>query len=521
MAAEVVHESSGHPVHGGLDLVRQGLDLLLGSSTWSLSDGEVRAALVGLTAQAGRVEAARAVLVRESVSREVPDSRGQQGARTVNLLKATCRLAPARASADVANAKVTCPDTGELRGLGAAWAAGQVSGGHVDVARRCLVRLPKGVVRERRADVDAELTDHARQWDPGTADLLARHLLSVVAPDLSDRYDENALERRHLGVCVDSTGMVLVRGQLDQAAGFGFVATLDHLVAQDRAAGGIDVVADDHVVVDVRTRGQRRADALGRMVVITAEQLGIAPSCQSVAAHAVMEQPDPPTEPIDAPEQNGSAGAGEVLERAEVVRRETQARQRAVRSVPRVVVVTTPEQLEGAAGAGAAVTTDGSLLGHGTLTRMTCDAVVDRVVLAADGRVLSMDTLGRLATVAQQHALAARDGGCTWPGCTAPPALCEAHHVVWWSRGGPTTIDNLALLCHRHHTQVHAEPDDGWQMVIRDGLPWFRPPDRVGRSHELRRNTFHQALEAARRTGKRWRTCEESVDTDPDPPRAL
>ena len=46
-----------------------------------------------------------------------------------------------------------------------------------------------------------------------------------------------------------------------------------------------------------------------------------------------------------------------------------------------------------------------------------------------------------------------------WPGCTTPPSLCEAHHVTWWSRGGPTTLDNLALLCHRHHTQIHAQPD--------------------------------------------------------------
>jgi len=176
------------------------------------------------------------------------------------------------------------------------------------------------------------------------------------------------------------------------------------------------------------------------------------------------------------------------------------------------------EQLAGVAGAGAAVTSDGSLLDRGTLTRLACDAVIDRVVLARDGRALAMDTLGRLATPAQQQTLAARDGGCSWPGCTAPPAICEAHHVIWWSRGGPTTIDNLALLCQRHHTRVHAEPDDGWQMVVCDGLPWFRPPDRVDPSRTLRRNPIHQAVEAARRTGTRWRASAPSSDTDSDPP---
>ncbi|MCY7399739.1 MAG: 13E12 repeat family protein, partial [Nocardioides sp.] len=227
MSAELVGEWSGHPARAGLALVAQGLDLLLGASVWSVSDAELAEAVVGLTGQAGRVEAARAVLLRESVSREVPDARGRQGARTVNLLKARCRVAPGRASADVANAKVTCPESGELRGLGAALAAGQVSGDHLDGARRGLTRLPGRVVRERRDEVDDVLTQHARRWDPGTADTLARHLLAVIAPDRADRYDEHAHERRHLGVSTDSTGMVLVSGQLDPAPGLGFTTVLD------------------------------------------------------------------------------------------------------------------------------------------------------------------------------------------------------------------------------------------------------------------------------------------------------
>ena len=145
-------------------------------------------------------EAFRGGLLRESVSREIPDARGEQGARTVNLLKARCRVSARRASADVENAKLTCPDTGALRELGAALAAGAVSREHLDVARSALKRLPGRVVRERRGEVDHLLTEHARTFDPGGADHLARHLLSVVAPDRADRYDENALDRRHLSV---------------------------------------------------------------------------------------------------------------------------------------------------------------------------------------------------------------------------------------------------------------------------------------------------------------------------------
>jgi hypothetical protein len=462
MAAEVVDEGSGHPASAGLALIEQGLDQVLGTSTWSLSDAQVEALVVRLTGVAARTEAARAAAVRESVSRESPDARGERGARTVSLLRSACRLSPQRARADVKNAVLTCPDTGTFRELGAALAAGEVSRQHVDVARTTLNRLPARLVRERRDDLDHLITQHARTWDPGTADTLSRHLVSVVAPDRADRYDEDALDRRHVGVVTDQTGMVLVSGQLDQVGGLTFVTVLDHFVDQDRASEN-----DADAAVDVRTRGQRRADALVRMAQAAAEHDGV-----------------------------GSAA----------------------RAVPRVVVVTTPEQLAGAEGAGAAVTTDGTLVGRGALVRLACDAVVDRVVLGRKGRVLAMDTVGRLATAAQQAALAARDGGCTWPGCTAPPSLCEAHHVTWWSPGGPPSIDNLALLCHRHHTLVHAQEEDGWEMVVSDGRPWFRPPDWLDPDRTLVRNTWHEAVEATRRTALRWRASLTEGDPGPDPP---
>jgi hypothetical protein len=523
MAAEVVDDGSGHPLRRGLITVRAGVDDLLDGSTWSVTDGELGDLVVDVTTQIGRLEAAKARLVREHVSRETPDARGQRGARTVNLLRSRCRALPGRAAADVANAKATCPDTGDLRALGTAWEAGQTTREHVDVARRCLAHLPRKVVRERRAEVDQVLTAHARVWDPGTATRLADHLLSTLVPDRLDRYDEHAYERRHLAVTTDSTGMVLVRGQLDPAAGLGFVATLHHLVEQDRAAGGtgegVGGVAGD----DVRTRGERQADALARMSTLAAENAGLAPTPERAPTDAgePTERPQPaaPAEVAEAAEGGEPSEPGECSEQALDGGRVP--RQRAVRSVPRVVVITTPEQLSGAADAGASVTTDGTLVEHGTLVRLTCDAIVDRVVLAPDGRILATDTIGRLATAAQQHALAARDRGCAWPGCTTPPNLCEAHHVVWWSRGGPTTIDNLALLCHRHHTQIHSqleEPGAGWHMLVRDGLPWFRPPDRLDPTGALRRNTFHDAADAARRTGTRWRRLAYD---GPVPPQEL
>ena len=118
MSAEAVGAGSVHPVLAALTLLDEVLDGAFGESTWSMSGAELGHAVVASTSIVGRVEAFRAGLLRESVSREIPDSRGEQGARTVNLLKARCRVSARRATADVRNARLTCPDTGTFRRAG-------------------------------------------------------------------------------------------------------------------------------------------------------------------------------------------------------------------------------------------------------------------------------------------------------------------------------------------------------------------------------------------------------------------
>jgi hypothetical protein len=65
-----------------------------------------------------------------------------------------------------------------------------------------------------------------------------------------------------------------------------------------------------------------------------------------------------------------------------------------------------------------------------------------------------------------RKALQVRDKGCRWPGCDRPAAWTAGHHFVHWSRGGPTDLSNLVLLCHRHHWMVR---EGGWQIVRVDG----------------------------------------------------
>ena len=54
-----------------------------------------------------------------------------------------------------------------------------------------------------------------------------------------------------------------------------------------------------------------------------------------------------------------------------------------------------------------------------------------------------------------RRALDHRDGGCRFPGCGL--RFCDAHHITHWADGGETRLDNLVLLCRRHHRAVHEE----------------------------------------------------------------
>jgi hypothetical protein len=113
-----------------------------------------------------------------------------------------------------------------------------------------------------------------------------------------------------------------------------------------------------------------------------------------------------------------------------------------------------------------------------TVDRYACGGMVP-IGFDTDGQVVNVGREQRLFTKRQRIGLAARDGGCRFPGCERPPSWTEAHHIDEFERDqGRTDIADGILLCRFHHMLVHNE---GWR-IVREGADYYAvPPPTPGR----------------------------------------
>ena len=68
--------------------------------------------------------------------------------------------------------------------------------------------------------------------------------------------------------------------------------------------------------------------------------------------------------------------------------------------------------------------------------------------------------------------------------------------MISWRAGGPTSLDNLTLLCGHHHRSFEKT---GWTCQIHNGLPYWTPPPWQDPDQTPRRNTaqHHHLLHPA------------------------
>ncbi len=96
----------------------------------------------------------------------------------------------------------------------------------------------------------------------------------------------------------------------------------------------------------------------------------------------------------------------------------------------------------------------GGIICSETTRRIACDSSVVQWLDKNDGQPLAVGRKSRTIPPAIRRALQRRDGRCRFPGCTARHFV-HAHHVRHWADGGETCMENLILLCTRHHHLVH------------------------------------------------------------------
>ena len=118
-----------------------------------------------------------------------------------------------------------------------------------------------------------------------------------------------------------------------------------------------------------------------------------------------------------------------------------------------VVVTMTIDSLMG--GLAAAALDTGEVISAGAARRLACEAGVIPMVLGGKSEVLDVGRRRRFHTKAQRLAIAQRDKTCVVGGCDAPPSRCHVHHVIPWSEGGGTNVQDGRLYCSAHHAMVH------------------------------------------------------------------
>jgi hypothetical protein len=409
--------------------------------------------------------------------------------------------------------------------LAAAQAGGLVDGDAARVIRRCLDRLPAELALRHgpqvEAEVEAVLVDAATRVDARALAQVGERVLAHLDPDGRAPAEQAIRARRGLELTTSPDGTGLLTGQLTRELTATLTAVLDPLSAPTPAT------ADG--TPDPRTATQRRHDALldactrllraGTLpdaggvpttILLTIEvptpHPGTGPRGRPSAATTATGRGDPGTEESDAK----ASGAEDSRGRAENVGaaprgRTTRQEQRpdwarpgaqppwfpdtAARGTPPWF----PGSPQGSSPPWFAVTPAGGLIPLDVALRLADQAEIYTLLTTPAGGILAGSRTRRLATPAQRRALAARDRGCSFPDCTRPPAWCEAHHIIAWIDGGPTTVENMTLLCGFHH---HEHERLGWtcHMHPTDRVPEWTPPPHLDPAQQPRRNTAHHIL---------------------------
>ena len=350
---------------------------------------------------------------------------------------------------------------GPLTGTAQALVDGELSPAHAQVLAHGTQDLPDHLA----AEAEPVLLAAARRLDPPRLRRVVAHLLAVADPEGADAQAERRHQRRGLWLAATWEGMVAVDGLLEAEAGQILLAALEPLARP----------ADAH---DDRSGDQRRADALCELARRNLEA-GQLPQTGGVRPQLLVT--------VDLDSLLGRPGTlGGDAGWAGPLGPEACRRLACDGAVTRVLVTRHPTNHHHHASYGTddhdhpATTARVARAAWRPGSRRRPDGS-PRPWVVAPTQPLEVGRTSRVVTAAQRAALVVRDGGCAMAGCQRPPAWCEAHHLQHWLHGGPTDLDNLALICRAHHRAVH---EGGWRLHRDpDGRLTATPPHRKHTTH--------------------------------------
>jgi hypothetical protein len=286
-----------------------------------------------------------------------------------------------------------------------------------------LARLVGRIPTPDLVEVEPQLVEVAAGRDPGALAQWVRHLIATHCEPALDADESRAHERRHLTTRRGADGSL--RGTFSLAAG-----------DAEPVLTALEALARKQGDADTRSAGQRRADALTDL----AEQA--LRHSDDLPAHGGQRPQISYVLPADWAARSACTDCRPCAEHRPAAVADT-----VLASLPSGHGLPAEHACATAAWTGPAT--------RSRVEALLCDARITRVLLDSTGQVRGLQTLTDTVTPSQRRALAARDLGCAARGCTRPPAACDAHHLVEVSRGGATTLQNLVLLCRRHHVLWH------------------------------------------------------------------
>ncbi len=393
-----------HPVHRFSGRLLADLDELSGASLLGLSAQDAGEVVVELTVALARLTGLRLAALAHADRVDVAAT--TDAASTVGWLRSRVPVTAPTGARELRLARTL--DQAAHDSTAAALAAGLVLPDQAAVIVEAVDALPSSLPAPQRRRAEEHLLAEARRHDARALAVLGRRLLDVVDPDLADAELARQLEAEE-AAAARATSLTM---------------TSD---GQGRTCGRF--VVPDAVGVMLRTQlaaltNPSRPDPIPRVELDGGRRP--APVVMGDAFVAYIER-----YPVDRLPDSGGVAA--------------------------TVVVTMPlEILEGRLGA-AQVLGSTTQLSPAASRRLACAAGVVPAVLGTRGQVLDHGRRARLATKAQRLALTVQQQGvCGIEQCGAPAAWCDAHH--WkgrWADGATTDLDDLVLVCPRHHTLAH------------------------------------------------------------------